>query len=186
MKEKEVKIRLPDPRVVHKLTYYMKTLGAKQIGVICECNHILDLDGRPLKKNGCMLRVRENLNCSAPSVITFKGPAEEPIVKGVKIREEIEAPLQSPQAVIRLLSSLGFGVVCTYAKERAVHELFGVMVQIDKIPELGCFVEIECSEEKKIKNIIKICRLERFERIKESYADMMENYLVAKACRTDL
>jgi len=185
MKEIEVKIRLPDVCAVPKLVSHLKTLNARQVGVTRERNHIFDLENRFLKGKGCMLRVREGL-IGSPSSITFKGPAEESLLSKVKVREEVETEIQNPQAIIRLLRNLGLEVKCTYAKIRQTYELCGAMVQIDEVAGLGYFVEIEDSDERKIKELIRVCRLERFERITKSYPDMVEENSGSKAFRTDL
>ncbi|MCH7813995.1 MAG: class IV adenylate cyclase, partial [Planctomycetes bacterium] len=121
--------------------------GAVALGQVLETNHILDnADGR-LRSQGGALRLRINAPVgggAAGAVLTFKGPVEP---GRLKRRRELETGLDDPATTLELLAVLGFVEVMVYAKRRDSYRLGNCRVELDEVPLLGCFVEIEGAAE---------------------------------------
>jgi adenylate cyclase class 2 len=151
-RELELKFRITEPQEVRER---LGRLGAKRIGAGLECNAIFDDAGRTLLTRGCGLRVRSVRSLDAPGdpprgTLTYKGPIEGGTVKS---RPEIETPVSDPDATMRLLEALGFLRVITFEKRRESWQLDACHVEIDELPQLGSFVEIEGPDEAQIRTV---------------------------------
>ena len=168
MKEKEVKISLPKRKALELFKNLKESAIFK--GKDSEKNLILDSKNRELGKKGMLLRLRKRQD---GSFLTFKGPVERS-QRNIKVREEIEVSVSSPSKLLYMLEKCGFIVVNEYSKQRWNFDLKKVSVQFDKVPGLGYFVEIENPDENKIESTIKTCGLGNFDRITESYSELVE------------
>ncbi|MFH0980453.1 MAG: class IV adenylate cyclase [Planctomycetota bacterium] len=118
-------------------------LGAQFLARVVETNTIHDRPDGRLRQSGCGLRVRgvEVLaGASHPATLTFKGPVQTGLFKK---REELELPLADADAMRRLLEAIGFGEVLRFRKRRESWRLHDCRVELDELPRLGLFVEIE-------------------------------------------
>lgn len=170
MMEKEVKIKLDTEKDRTKLFARLRDLNAKAMGRDLERNLILDIRDY-FKLRGCLFRLRET---SKSSYLTFKGPLEESKFSRVNQRMEVNVPVADPKEILRVLKKSEFVVKTIYTKERFTYELKGVSIQVDKIPKLGWFVEVENPDEHKIIETLKLCCLEKFKRITKSYLELIE------------
>ncbi|MCK4658518.1 MAG: class IV adenylate cyclase [Phycisphaerae bacterium] len=121
----------------------LEGLGARFLGRVLETNSIHDRPDDSLRKSGCGLRVR-GIELLAgepqPATLTFKGPIQ---AGPFKKREEIELPLADADAMRRLLEAVGFVEVFRFRKRRESWHLSNCRVELDELPRLGRFVEIE-------------------------------------------
>jgi adenylate cyclase class 2 len=116
---------------------------AQRIGRVLEINYILDHADGSLARRGAALRVRgvTAIDGSQPAaLLTFKGPI---LVGRFKTREEIEVALGNADDTVRILESAGFCVVLQFEKRRESWRLNDCRVELDELPILGAFVEIE-------------------------------------------
>jgi adenylate cyclase class 2 len=108
-----------------------------------ETNTILDRPDGALRQQGIGLRVRgiqvERGAAVAPT-LTAKGP---PAPGPLKVRDEHEVAVDSADGTEQLLGALGFAAVLRYAKHRERWVWRGCFVELDDVPHLGRFVEIE-------------------------------------------
>ncbi len=132
--ERELKFATDD---LAGLRERLPELEAERLGEAgLEENRILDRK-QELQERGCVLRVRTD---RLGAWVTFKGPAR--FDGQVKVREEHQTRVEDPEALIRVLESLGYEVVRRYQKKREEWRLGGVTVALDHTP-IGDFAEFE-------------------------------------------
>ncbi|MCP4590786.1 MAG: class IV adenylate cyclase [bacterium] len=148
-------------------------LGAEYVGRVCETNTIHDRSKGKLRKAGCGLRVRgiEVLD-GAPqeATLTFKGPVQK---AAFKQRDEIELPIGEAEDMRRLLEAIGFGEVFRFEKRRESWRLESSRVELDELPCLGLFVEIEGPTESDILAAQEALGLRDAKHISRGYVSML-------------
>lgn len=112
--------------------------------------------------------------------ITYKGPK---LSEEMKTREEIEFKVEDFDKAKRALERLGFVPVAHVKKHRVSYEYGDYTISLDRVNQLGTFLEIECdiSSEREIEekeNHIKTFLRERlgikeFKSIRKSYLEML-------------
>ncbi len=75
--------------------------------------------------------------------LTYKGPKR--VIDGSKARKEITIQLPSATQMARLLEALGFRPVAVVRKHRDYYKLGDIVVSLDEVEGLGCFLEAEYS-----------------------------------------
>lgn len=137
--ETEAKMKVDDLDAVRAK---LRALRARRLGTRFEMNAFFDTAERSLKSKDQGLRLRTMLDESgtASTVITFKGPAAASTVKS---REEIEFGIESFEDASALLGKLGYTPTLAFEKRRESWELDDCLVELDELPHLGTFVEIE-------------------------------------------
>ncbi len=141
--EIEAKIKVESHDAVRRR---LAELGAERVHVVTETNQIFDTAERRLFGSGCGLRVR---TCRGEgqvpaATLTFKGP---PTKGPLKSREERETQVSQPQETAAILQALGFAPVLTFEKHREEWRLDDTKVELDELPRLGFYVEIEGPDE---------------------------------------
>jgi len=88
------------------------------------------------------LRIRHEQPTAGETVtkLTYKGPLVE---SESKTREEHETVVDSEEALEGILSGLGFEPAATVDKHREFYALDGYTITLDRVTDLGEFVEIE-------------------------------------------
>ncbi len=131
-----------DEQEHERLRAALRRAGASHIGAVREINTIFDSIDGAVRTRGQVLRVR--LLDDGDSVLTLKGLAT--YREGIKTREETELHLTDRDAMLSILSSLGFSPVLEYEKARESWDFDGVVVELDTLA-FGHFVEIEGPED---------------------------------------
>jgi adenylate cyclase class 2 len=105
---------------------------------VFEHNVVFDTRGHSLRRQGCLLRLRE---AGRLILLTFKGASER---GKYKIREEIELGLSNGGALCEILGRLGYAPSFRYEKYRTeFSEATGLgRVMLDETP-IGDFLELE-------------------------------------------
>ncbi len=155
----------------------LESLAAKYIGDYREINAIFDTEDRALLAEDKGLRVRTARNPKTQTetcTVTFKGPRKH---SAMKSREETEMKVESFTAATHLLKQLGFTQILSFEKKRQSWELNGCKVELDELPHLGCFVEIEGSSEKAIEKVQETLGLGQSPIVKTAYVGLMMTYL---------
>ncbi|RIK62839.1 MAG: hypothetical protein DCC65_16970 [Planctomycetota bacterium] len=161
--ELECKLAVADHESVRER---LRASGAVRLCCVLERNRLFDDERKSLLAAGCGLRVRDirvldGDPAAAPATLTFKGP----VLPGpFKRREEIEMPIGDADAMARLLEALGYRPWIAFEKRRESWRLpgdvpgaeaagdsraaepaasGGCVVELDELPRLGCFVEVE-------------------------------------------
>lgn len=174
MIEIEAKIKVED----HAPTLAkLQAAGAQFVGDYLETNVIFDTEDRALLAVDKGLRVRSSKDIKTGveiCTVTYKGPRKH---SALKSREETEMKVESFTAAIHLLEQLRFIQVLSFEKKRQSWELGGCKIELDRLPHLGCFVEIEGANEKTIQKVQETLGLARHPIVKTAYVGLMMTHL---------
>jgi len=168
--EIEAKYRLPVP---HALLRRLAQAHAQRVGLIHEINTYLDSPDADLKREDRGLRIRvERIDDQPPrTVITHKGPrAHGPL----KSREEDECDVHSADDALNLFRALGYHPILTFEKRRTRYTLGGCRVEVDELPLIGWFVEIEGPSEKAVLAVRDQLELDDASHLRASYIAMLQ------------
>lgn len=146
--EVEAKFAVP---ALEPIRQELEERQARPLGELLQTDRFFDLPEGTYFRNGCGLRLRElavldpaGRDIDDRPVITFKGPVQE---GRLKTRREIETRLDDPDAARQLLRACGLHCVRTIQKKRRSYRLGECTVELDELPLLGTFVEIEGPDE---------------------------------------
>jgi adenylate cyclase class 2 len=155
----------------------LRAQGARQISRVLETNRILDTDDHALQSAGKGLRVRVNHNLATQqeeTILTIKGPLQPGPLKS---REENELTVANSGEALRFLETLGYHPVLTFEKRRETWELSDCKVELDEVPMLGRFVEIEGPGEAAVIAVRQSLGLGERPAIKTSYVGLLIDHL---------
>jgi adenylate cyclase class 2 len=151
----------------------LKAAGAEFVRAVTERNlHYDSADGR-LRAGDSVLRIRSvvvHRGAEAPSTLTYKGAR---LPGKVKRRTEIELEIAAPEAAGRLLEALGFTLMSEIEKRRETWRLGGCHVELDEVPYLGTFIEIEGPDEGAIAAVQNTLGLAHLSHIQEGYVALL-------------
>ncbi len=179
--ELEAKMRVSDHEPVRQR---LAAAGAARLGAVLETNCIFDRDDRSLLAEGKGLRVRA---CrvidgrDVPATVTYKGPRIE---GDLKQREEIETAVADGEAMARLLNALGFHERIRFEKQRETWQLGDCLIELDTVPHLGTFVEIEGPDAAAIHDLRAKLDLADADLINTSYVRMLAEHCEANGMPT--
>ncbi len=170
MLETEAKFRVESHAPVRR---HLEERRASYFGRYNEENHILDRPDGSLVAGGCGLRVRsmEALEGQpVPATLTYKGPRHS---GPLKRREELEVPIGDAGGCLLILHALGYQTVLSYRKQRDRWAFEGCRIELDDVPGLGLFVEIEGPDEPAIRAVQEALGLSAAEHEPRSYPHML-------------
>jgi predicted adenylyl cyclase CyaB len=162
----------------------LEQAGAKFVGDFLETNVMFDTEDRTLLAADKGLRVRCARNLADKSercTMTYKGPRAH---SNMKSRPETEMGVGNFHSAIELLEQLKYIQVLSFEKRRQSWELGRCKVELDELPHLGCFVEIEGHSEQAIKDVQKALGLAERPIVKTAYVGLMMSYLQDKGAST--
>ena len=172
--EIEAKLRLDD---VAALEARLADAGAERGEVVTEVNTYFDTPQGSLRSSdqGLRIRVEQSIgSLQSVATLTHKGPcAHGPL----KSRSETQVVVADPHAAIELLSAIGFTATLSFEKRRHHWQLDGCYVDIDTLPYLGHFVEIEGPSEQAVLSVRHALGLDGLPLIRTSYAAMLRDYM---------
>tara|TARA_B100000315_G_C14578607_1_gene589243 strand:- start:92 stop:616 length:525 start_codon:yes stop_codon:yes gene_type:complete len=157
-------------RAIHKeVKIRLDQLGAKYLGVESQEDIYLDHPCKDFSSTDEAFRIRRtNKNC----YLTYKGPK---IDTKTKTRVEKEIIIQDFDIAIEILKSVGFKDIGVVKKRRQYYHLNGFNVMLDKVEELGDFVEIEKKGRKydpiEVLDLLKLLNVEN--QIRKSYIELL-------------
>ncbi len=158
--------------------------GAAPVGSYLETNTFFDTEDRALlaRDQGLRVRVSRDLNTGKVScVVTHKGPNQ---YGQLKQRQETELEVGDADDAARLLNQLGFVRYLSFQKKRQSWKLDGCKVELDEVPYLGHFIEIEGPSEETVMKVREKLGLSHLALIKSSYIAMLVAYLQEKGQST--
>jgi adenylate cyclase class 2 len=138
--EIEAKIKVDDLAPFRRK---LEQLGAERVGSVLEVNAFFDTDDRTLLAEDKGLRLRQNRDLATNQdeyVVTFKGPR---LHGAVKSRNEIEVDVGEGKSVVELFEQLGYHLTLSFEKRRHSWKLDDCKVELDEMPLLGAYVEVE-------------------------------------------
>ncbi len=147
--------------------------NAEHRGICLETNHILDHALLRLRSLGCGLRVRAARSTADDSVTataTFKGQR-----RGGKLkqRQEIEIGVSDADRALALFDHLGFKPALVFEKMRETWTLDGCSIELDTVPELGTYVEVEGPDEATIADVLQRIGLDPADHVSNGYVAML-------------
>jgi adenylate cyclase, class 2 len=164
--EVEIKFRIDD---LASLTAKLEKAGLRLVTPRThEMNTLFDLAGRPLRKQGALLRLRKYGNLWK---VTFKGKAK---LERYKSRPEIETGVEDGKAFTAILQSTGFSPLFSYEKFRSEWTDGHGHVVVDETP-LGNFGEIEGPGEW-IETVAGQLQISPAQYITDSYATLFQQW----------
>ena len=170
--EAKLKVASFDP-VRHRL----EECGARRIGAVLETNVFFDdAEGTLVGQDkGLRLRTsRDQETSDTRHVVTFKGPGQP---GSLKKREEIEFASDKPDAVTELFEALGYRQVLSFQKRRESWKLEECEIDLDELPLLGRFVEVEGPDREAIMEVLRKLGLADRPLINTGYATMLARHL---------
>lgn len=171
--EIEAKMRLADRAAVEAR---LREVGATRDHDVEETNTFFDTRENALKAGDQGLRIRvERVQGQAERVvITHKGPRAHGKLKS---RSETEVVVDDARAAGELLSALGFLPVLTFEKRRSRYHLDGCRVELDVLPYLGSYCEIEGPDDDTVLAVREKLGLAEAPLIRASYIAMLMTYI---------
>ena len=172
--EIEAKMKVDDIEVIAKR---LRARGAKEMGDFFEVNTFYDTEDRRLLAADQGLRVRVSRNVvtgESVCVLTHKGPGQH---GPLKRREETEMRVADALEARAFIERLGFARTISFEKKRHSWELADCKVELDDVPLLGKFVEIEGPSEASVMKVRQTLELTERPLIKAGYIAMLSSYL---------
>ena len=126
----------------------LRAAGAKHIVSVLQSDCYFDTPGGELCRKDCGLRIRTVRTLKAGAgkhdprpLLTFKGPRKK--TSRAKIRREIQTRIDDAAAASEILTACGMTPTMRLQKRRSSYRLGRCRVELDELPVLGRFVEIE-------------------------------------------
>jgi adenylate cyclase class 2 len=156
----------------------LKRVDAALVSTVVETNTFFDTRDRALQARDCGLRLRINraTNAQEQSLITFKGPG---LTGQLKTREEIELTIDDAAGGSELLQRLGYLPGLSFEKRRESWRLDACQIELDEMPYLGKFIEIEGPSESEVMSVRKKLGLDAARLEKRGYISLLSQYLAA-------
>ena len=179
--EIEAKMRVKDLAPVRAK---LKSVNATPKSNVIETNTFFDTEDRSLLAADQGLRLRVNRpadGSDATFVITFKGPR---IHGQLKSRDETELVVQSDRDAINLLQCLGFSRIRSFEKRRESWSFMECSIELDELPHLGSFVEIEGPSDEVVLNVRKLLDLGNEPIVRASYIALLTTFLQEKGMQS--
>ena len=155
----------------------LRECGARETGRRFEVNTFFDTEDRSLlaADEGLRLRLERNVPGGAERhVVTYKGPRQ---MGQLKSREEVEVEVAPGDQAIKLLEMLGYHRTLSFEKRRESWELDRCKVELDELPHLGHFVEVEGPDERTVLAVRERLGLAHRPIVKSSYVAMLMSHL---------
>ncbi len=166
-------MRLADRPGMERL---LESLGAKPVAKLTETNTFFDTAEGLLKSSDQGLRVRVEIDeqGNRRSIITHKGPRAHGQLKS---RSETEVEVADPRRAAELLDALGYHQGVSFEKRRTRWSLEGCNVELDTLPFLGDFIEIEGPSDERVLAVRDKLGLSDAALMRSSYIAMLWSYM---------
>lgn len=151
-------------------------LGGSLVADMLEVNVFVDSSQRKLKTSDRGLRVRSVYidGQLSKTEVTFKGRRRPGKLKS---RREIEFNVETAEPMLALLAELGYQESIRFEKRRTRYHMDGCTIELDEMPYLGTFVEIEGPSDEAVLEKRSKLGCDEIPLIKSSYASMLDAYL---------
>jgi adenylate cyclase class 2 len=172
--ETEAKLKVDSHDAVRQR---LRDMGAAAAGARMETNIFFDTPAHALRDAGKGLRLRlarDRASAAVKAILTFKGPRRPGAVKS---REELETEIADPDSMIAILGALGFEQALSFEKKRESWRVDDCQVELDEVPYLGKFVEIEGPSERSIAAVQQKLGLSGTPNIQDAYIGLLLNWL---------
>jgi len=153
--EIEAKFKVADFRSVRRR---LRGAAAVYLGTVMQTDAYYDTPDRRLLGADIGVRIRRTRRLRSAAgthakidtrpLLTYKGPKGKH--QRAKIRREIQSRVDSHEAVGEVFEALGLAESVTVQKKRSSYRLGPCLVELDELPILGKFVEIEAPDPEQI------------------------------------
>jgi adenylate cyclase class 2 len=180
--EIEAKFRLHDPQALRER---LAALGAAPLGRVLEHNTFFDTDELTLRTGDRGLRLRLIEPDSGPprALLTYKGPRQ---AGPFKARQEEQTEVASAEAARAILAAMGYAPRLFFQKLRESFRLGPARVELDELPELGHFLEIEAPSPEDIEAARHALGFDNEPVLHESYTGMIAQRLSGRGGPAEL
>lgn len=181
--EIEAKMKVEDVAGVERA---LATAGATPVGRRREINTFFDTPDGSLRASDQGLRVRVEHHEDEPEprvIVTHKGPRQP---GELKTRPETELHVASAQAAADLLTALGFIPTLSFEKDRRSWTLADCSIELDRVPHLGHFLEIEGPSEAAVLDVRRRLGLDHLPLVQAGYATMLRKLMLERGENPDL
>jgi adenylate cyclase class 2 len=138
MMEVEVKAHAPD---LSDVARKLGDIGAQWIKEEYQEDIYFNAPHKDFAKTDEALRVRKITDdVSKNTFITYKGAKLDELSK---TRVEVEMMVEDPLKAVNIFENLGFRAVATVKKYRTIYYLDDLIITLDRVKDVGNFVEIE-------------------------------------------
>jgi len=169
--ETECKIPVKDFAAVEAKLHGLR---AESHGEFVQDDMFFDSPDRRLLRadEGLRLRSVRPVGGTAPAqhVLTYKGARQPGLLKQ---REEIEVVIDDPQAMAAVFRRLGLVLMLHFQKRRKRYRLHECWVELDTVPLLDRFVEVEGPSPDAIIHVVGALGLDSSGGITDSYASLL-------------
>lgn len=176
--ELEIKIKVASHEPVRDA---LQKCGGVFQSIVLEVNRLFDDASGDLRKRGAALRVRGRKVLKGPPLqacLTYKGPTEGGPYKS---RQEHEVLVSDEATMLGILSSLGYRETFLFEKRRETWKLTAATVELDEVPDLGAFVEIEAASKGEIDAVCARLGLDSQAAVNGTYAGLLAANALGKA-----
>ena len=170
--ETECKVAVEDFGVIEAR---IVALGGEPGGEFLQDDRFFDSPQERLLRADQGLRLRSmrregRAGAAAEHILTYKGPRQKGLLKR---REEVEVVVLDPEAMVTVLERLGFALILHLQKRRRRYQLGGCWIELDSLPLLGRYVEVEGPDGETIGRVAGQLGLDLSRGIMDSYASML-------------
>lgn len=172
--EMEMKFAVANHQAVRRA---LRSGGAQYLQTALLRDTYYDRPDGSLSKSDVGLRLREIRRLRSGSggrdtrpELTFKGPRRRS--SRAKVRREVQTRLDDPAAIAEILQHLGVRPTMIVEKRRASYRMGRCLVELDELPLIGCFVEVEGPS---VRQITRICQKLKLpgQPIGETYVELL-------------
>ncbi|MFP4141484.1 MAG: class IV adenylate cyclase [Phycisphaerae bacterium] len=172
--ETETKLKVDSHQAVRAA---LESMGTAPGPTFLQTDTYYDREGRQLFHAGCGLRLRTFKWLDGPGqgedrrpLLTFKGPVDPD--SRIKRRREIQTYCESSEAMAGILEALDVQPVMVIQKRRTSWAVGECQVELDELPNLGTFVEIEGPGESAVEELAEKLGLGDVPHIEKSYLQL--------------
>jgi len=151
-RESEAKLKVPGLPAVRKA---LRAAGACFLQTVLHSDTYFDTPEGALRGADCGVRIRRQRvlrgRADEPpcrDLVTYKGPRLPN--RRLKVRREVQTAVADAGVLAEILRACGLRATVTIRKRRSSYRLGRCRVELDELPKLGCFVEIEGPTQKAI------------------------------------
>jgi predicted adenylyl cyclase CyaB len=176
--EIEVKLKVENHEAVRE---QLRATGAEYVGKVRETNIFFDRPDGSLRKSDWGLRVRFTTSADEPvpkALLTLKGPRQ---AAGLRAREAFDLTLTPHDQIVPLLLALGFQQRLLFEKDRESWRMDACLVELDTLPQLGKFIEIEGPSEERVRSVQSKIGLDTIPPVQPGYSQMVSTLLAGHA-----
>lgn len=176
--EIEAKMKLADREA---MIGRLKAAGGSMVEDLFETNVFFDTPDGSLRNSDSGLRVRSEVNVNDPAasrvIVTHKGPR---LPGPIKQRAETEMQVVDPDDAAGLFTAIGFAEQIRFEKRRQRWRLDDCTIELDELPQIGQFIEIEGPGEESVMSVREKLGLADEPMIREGYASMVWQLLSSR------